>query len=138
LLVGSSVAPGYNACMKNAVVAAVLVLALAAGAQRPTPGPPRADACAVPNQPVAITRCQPASIYVADFDRAAIERILNRHFDGFTILPARGCWHKLCENSVVIQIAGATEPQLRKAAEELRSAGKQESVLLIVPPQPRR
>lgn len=93
----------------------------AAAAQRPTPVPPPAGA--VPNQPVAITRCEPASIYVADFDRAAIERILNRHFDGFTILPARGCWHKLCENSVVIQIASATEPQLRKAAEELRSAG---------------
>ena len=90
LLFGSGVAPGYNACMKNAVAAAVLVLALAAGAQRPTPVPPRADTCAVPNQPVAITRCESASIYVADFDRAAIERILNRHFDGFTILPARG------------------------------------------------
>jgi hypothetical protein len=138
LLFGSSLAPGYNACMKNAVVAAVLVLALAACAQRPTPVPPPADICAVPNQPVAITRCEPASIYVADFDRTAIERILNRHFDGFTILPARGCWHKLCENSVVIQIAGATEPQLRIAAEELRSAGKQESVLVVVPPVPRR
>jgi hypothetical protein len=127
----------YNARMKNAVVAAVLVLAMAAGAQRPAPASARTGACAVPNQPVAITRCEPASIYVADFDRSAIERILNRHFDGFTILPARGCWHKLCENSVVIQIAGATEPQLRKAAEELRSAGKQESVLVVVPPPPR-
>lgn len=138
MLFGSSAASGYNAGMKNAVVAAVLVLALATAAQQSAPVPPRAGTCAVPNQAVAITRCEPASIYVADFDRTAIERILNRHFEGFTILPARGCWHKLCENSVVIQIAGATEPQLRKAAEELRSAGKQESVLVVVPPRPRR
>jgi hypothetical protein len=124
--------------MKIAVLTAVLVLALHAGTQLATPAVPPANTCAVSNKPVAITRCEPASIYVADFDRAAIEQILNRHFDGFTILPARGCWHKVCENSVVIQIAGATEAQVRKAAEELRSAGKQESVLVVVPPLPRR
>jgi hypothetical protein len=117
--------------MKPALFAAVLAIALHAAAQprKAKPG----DACAIPNQPVALTHCEAASIYVADFDRATIEQILSKHFDGFTILPARGCWHKVCENSVVIQIAGASEPELRQAAEELRVAGKQESVLLVVP-----
>lgn len=124
--------------MKTAILAAVLAITLHAAAQ-----PQKAksgDACAIPDQSVAVTHCEAASIYVADFDRAAIEQILSRHFDGFTILPARGCWHKVCENSVVIQIAGATEPELRRAAEELRIAGKQESVLVVVPSRlaPRR
>jgi len=96
---------------------------------------PPAGTCAVSNEPVAITRCEPASIYIADFDRATIEQILNRHFDGFTILPARGCWHRVCENSVVIQVAGTTERKIRKAAEELRVAGKQESVLVVLQPR---
>ncbi len=119
------------------VLAAVLIglsLPTASAAQQkrtPTAG------CAIPDQPVAVTRCEPASIYVADFDRAAIESILSKHFDGFTILPARGCWHKVCENSLVIQIAGAPEAEVRKAAEELRVAGKQQSVLVVIPPQRR-
>ena len=119
--------------MKSAIFAAILICPIFAAAQaHPTR---TVDSCAVPDQPVAITRCEPASIYVADFDRAAIEQILSRHFDGFTILPARGCWHKVCESSVVIQIAGATERAVRQAAEELRVAGKQESVLVVVPPR---
>jgi hypothetical protein len=124
--------------MKNVVLAAVLVATVVAGAQRSRPAAAAPQTCAVPNEPIAVTHCAPASIYVADFDRAAIEQILSRHFDGFTILPARGCWHTLCESSLVIQIAGVTEPQLRKAAEELRVAGKQESVLVVVPPPPGR
>ncbi len=114
--------------MKIVVSAALLLLALPALAQNPKPA-----TCSVPDQPVAIVRCEPASIYVADFDRTAIEEILNRHFDGFTILPARGCWHNVCENSLVIQIAGAPEAEVRKAAEELRAAGKQEQVLVVLP-----
>jgi len=123
--------------MKSALFAAVLALALPGVAQK---AKQPADACAISNQPVAVTHCEAASIYVADFDRAVIEQILSKHFDGFTILPARGCWHKVCENSVVIQVAGAAEPDLRRAAEELRVAGKQESVLVVVPPRqvPRR
>ena len=111
--------------MRSILVATVLFLCATATAQTST--------CAVPDAPVAVTRCEPASIYVADYDRAAIEAILNRHFDGFTILPARGCWHKLCENSIVIQIAGASEKHVRQAAEELRVAGKQQSVLVVIP-----
>ncbi len=117
--------------MKSLVLATALLLCATAFAQQNKPARP--STCAVPDAPVAITHCEPASIYVADYDRAAIEQVLNRHFDGFTILPARGCWHKLCENSIVIQIAGAPEKEVRQAAEELRVAGKQQSVLVIIP-----
>jgi hypothetical protein len=114
--------------MKITIAAAFVVLALTARAQHA-----KSSGCGVTDQPVAITHCDLASIYVADYDRTSIEQIVSRHFDGFTILPARGCWHKVCEGSVVIQIAGATEPELRKTAEELRIAGKQEQVLLVLP-----
>ena len=117
--------------MKLAIFAAIVTLTSPAFAQKPS----STVLCAVPDQPVAVVRCEPASIYVADFDRTAIEEILSRHFDGFTILPARGCWHKVCENSLVIQIAGAREAEVRKAAEELRVAGKQQSVLVVLPPR---
>jgi len=117
--------------MKLLLIATALVLCASSFAQQKKTE--RTSTCAVPDAPVAVTRCEPASIYVADYDRGAIEEILNRHFDGFTILPARGCWHKLCENSIVIQIAGASEKQVRQAAEELRIAGKQESVLVVIP-----
>jgi hypothetical protein len=118
--------------MKRILLAATaLLLCAMAVAQQNQPA--RTSTCAIPDAPVAITRCGPASIYVADYDRTVIEEVLNRHFDGFTILPARGCWHRLCENSIVIQIAGASEKQLRLAAEELRVAGKQESVLVVIP-----
>ncbi len=113
------------------LVATALFLCATTFAEQKKPAP--ASTCAVPDAPVAVTRCEPASIYVADYDREVIEGILNRHFDGFTILPARGCWHKLCENSIVIQVAGASEKQIRQAAEELRVAGKQESVLVVIP-----
>jgi len=122
------------ASMQLRIIAVVLLLAPAAVAQHGKQGKPP-GVCVVPNQPVAVTRCEAASIYVADFNRAVIEQILNRHFDGFTILPARGCWHRVCESSVVVQIAGATEKELRAAAEELRVAWKQESVLVVVPPR---
>lgn len=98
----------------------------------------KSNVCAIPDQPLAITRCEPARIYVADFDRQKIEEILSRYFDGFTILPARGCWHKTCENSLVIEIAGAKESDIRSAAEQLRVAGKQQQVLVVIAPVPRR
>ncbi len=85
-----------------------------------------------------MVRCEPATIYVADFGRTAIEEILSRHFDGFTIVPARGCWHNHCENSLVIYVAGASEAEVRKAAEELRLAGKQQQVIVVMPEVPRR
>jgi hypothetical protein len=116
------------------ILLAVLLLATFAAAQAPAAKP--SASCAVPDQPVAVTRCEPASIYVADFDRSAIERIVSKYFDGFTVLPARGCWHKVCENSLVIQVAGAAESDVRKAAEELRVAGKQQSVLVVIPARP--
>lgn len=92
----------------------------------------------MPDRPVAVVRCAPATIYVADFDRSAVEAILSRHFDGFTILPARGCWHKTCENSLVIQVAGASEAEVRNAAEDLRIAGKQRQVIVVIPEVSRR
>ena len=117
--------------MKIAILAAALALVLPASAQ--TRRLASTSTCAVPDQPVAVTHCEAASIYVADFDRSAIEQILGKRFDGFTILPARGCWHKVCESSLVIQIAGARDAELRQAAEELRVAGKQQSVLVVIP-----
>lgn len=113
--------------MKCLILAAVLACGLYGQAQQST--------CALPDAPVAVTRCEPFSIYVADFGRQQIESILNRHFDGFTILEARGCWKKICEKSLLIQVAGASETAVRQAAEELRVAGKQQSVLVVAPLQ---
>lgn len=89
--------------------------------------------CALSNAPVSITRCEPFIIYVSDFGRDRIEHILSKHFDGFTVVPAHGCWKGSCENSFVIEIAGAREAKVRAAAEELRVAGKQESVIVVAP-----
>lgn len=91
------------------------------------------DPCRIAVAPVSITRCEPATIYTADVNRAGIEDILKRHFDGFTMVPARGCWHGSCEGSLVIQIAGASVAELRRAAEEIRVANKQQSVLVVAP-----
>ena len=88
--------------------------------------------------PISRSPSLAASIYVADFDHQKIEDILSRYFDGFTILAARGCWHKTCENSLVIEIAGAKESDIRSAAEQLRVAGKQQQVLVVIAPVPRR
>ena len=116
----------YNVRMKIVVLAASLVLSAQLVAQT-------RETCALSNAPVSVTRCEPFMIYVADFGRDRIERILNKYFDGFTVLSAHGCWKGSCEDSFVIEIAGAKEAKVRAAAEELRVSGKQQSVIVVAP-----
>lgn len=93
------------------------------------------NACALSDAPVAVTRCEPFLIYVADFGRSRIERILSRHFDGFTVVAAHGCWKGTCEKSLVVEIAGTSADKVRAAAEDLRVAGKQQQVIVVAPRQ---
>ena len=118
----------YNGAMKNVFLAAFLVFSTQVVAQS-------GKACGLSNTPVAVTRCEPFTLYVADFGRDRIEHILGKYFDGFTVLPGHGCWKGSCENALVIQIAGTTEAKVRAAAEELRVAGKQKSVIVVAPPE---
>ena len=65
-------------------------------------------------------------------DKIGIERIVGRHFDGFTILNARGYFRGESELSVTIEIVGtpADKAKVYALAEDIRRTNAQYSVLV--------
>lgn len=65
------------------------------------------------------------------FYREHIIEIVSRYFDGFTLIPCLGYWQGKPENTIIIEIiAENAMPQIRAIAKEIRTANKQQSVLI--------
>jgi len=69
-------------------------------------------------------------IFTEDINRSKITRILDCHFNSYTIIPAMGVWLGTTESSLVIEIHGASYEAARQTSEEIKTANQQQAVLL--------
>ena len=58
--------------------------------------------------------------------------ILEKYYDGYTVLNAKGYWKGVPEKSIVIEIVthGNEDTNIRNLAVDIRNANKQECVLV--------
>jgi len=78
-------------------------------------------------------------IYIEDYDRPTIVRLVLRYFHAFTILEGVGYFQERQESSVVIEIDSTGQDynaraRIHSLIKELKSEGNQEEVLLQVMP----
>ncbi len=76
-------------------------------------------------------------ISTEDVNRPEVERIVSKHFDGFTILPAAGYWKGGKERSLIIEISVpdsnnhiTSRSRVYLVATEIKSANHQQSVMI--------
>jgi hypothetical protein len=71
-------------------------------------------------------------IFTENKNLETVEKIVSRHFTGFTILKADGYWKLIKEGSLIIEV---TDPKIKreavnKLAAEIKEANTQEAVLV--------
>ena len=69
-------------------------------------------------------------ICTEDVNREAIQRILDAHVDGYGLFAGIGCWKGQHEDSLSIDLIGATRETVLAIAEAIKATNKQESVLV--------
>ena len=70
-------------------------------------------------------------ILTEDINRETVYSILDSHVDGYTVTPAIGSWKGQRENSLAIDLVGYTAKTTHVIAEEIKTANRQESVLIL-------
>lgn len=73
-------------------------------------------------------------IYTEDTNRDVILGILDSRFPAYTLLGAEGAWKGQRERSLVIEIANADRAQVTAAAQEIKTANKQQAVMVTYEP----
>lgn len=75
-------------------------------------------------------------IYTEDINRQTITDALDTHFSAYTLIPARGVWQGIPEESLVVEILGTAETaaQVRAVAVAIRGYNKQDAVLVTRSP----
>lgn len=73
-------------------------------------------------------------LYTEDVNRPEIESILDHDFPGYTLIPAQGRWKGVSEPSLVVELATASQADAIHAAEEIKAANHQESVMVADDP----
>lgn len=71
-------------------------------------------------------------IFTENKNHAQVERIISKHFDGFTIVKADGYWKLIKEGSLVIEIVTpkTNKNKVTKLAKEIKEYNTQEAVLV--------
>ncbi|MDQ1407525.1 MAG: hypothetical protein QOG55_3154 [Acidobacteriaceae bacterium] len=70
-------------------------------------------------------------VYTQDKRRATIVRVISKQFDNFTLQPTTGYYRGKAEKSIVLEIVGAKESQVKWLAARIREINRQASVLVI-------
>ena len=70
-------------------------------------------------------------IYTEDKRRATIVRVISKQFESFTLQPTTGYYSGKPEKSIVLEIVGAKESQVKWLAARIREINRQASVLVI-------
>ena len=70
-------------------------------------------------------------IYTEDKRRATIVRVISKQFESFTLQPTTGYYRGKPEKSIVLEIVGAKESQVKWLAARIREINRQASVLVI-------
>jgi hypothetical protein len=69
-------------------------------------------------------------LYTEDKNREGIIRVLDSHFEGYTVIPTLGRWRGVNEQSLCIELIGADTARVLVAAEQIKVMNSQESVLV--------
>lgn len=69
-------------------------------------------------------------IYTEDVNRNGVEAILDGAFKGYTIIRGEGRWRGKKENSIVIEIDGATRNRVLAVVKKIKATNNQEAVLV--------
>jgi hypothetical protein len=70
-------------------------------------------------------------VYTEDKRRATIVRVISKQFDNFTLQPTTGYYRGKPEKSIVLEIVGAKESEVKWLAARIREINRQASVLVI-------
>ena len=70
-------------------------------------------------------------MYTEDKRRATMVRAISKQFDNFTLQPTTGYYRGKPEKSIVLEIVGAKESQVKWLAARIREINRQASVLVI-------
>ena len=70
-------------------------------------------------------------IYTEDFRRKTLVRALSKKFASFTLQPTTGYFAGKAEKSIVLEILGATDAEIKWLAERIRKINQQSSVLVL-------
>jgi hypothetical protein len=70
-------------------------------------------------------------IYTEDVHRAAMIRVISKRFENFTLQPTTGYYRGKPEKSIVLEIVGAAESEIKWLAARIREINRQASVLVI-------
>jgi hypothetical protein len=70
-------------------------------------------------------------IYTEDKRRATIVRVISKQIESFTLQPTTGYYRGKPEKSIVLEIVGAKESQVKWLAARIREINRQASVLVI-------
>ncbi len=71
------------------------------------------------------------SIYTEDIRRKSIIRAVATFFENFTLQPTTGFYKGRAEPSIIIEIIGAKEGQIKSLAARIREINGQKSVLIL-------
>lgn len=80
------------------------------------------------------TRMRPQKIhriYTEDVRREAVIRAISKRFESFTLQPTTGYYSGKPEESIVLEIIGAAESEIKWLAAEIRKINQQSSVLVV-------
>jgi uncharacterized membrane-anchored protein YitT (DUF2179 family) len=70
-------------------------------------------------------------IFTENKNHAEIEKIINKYYDGYTLIKGEGFWRLQKENSLIIEIVTEdNESKVNAIAKEIKIANNQEAVLI--------
>jgi hypothetical protein len=70
-------------------------------------------------------------IYTEKKNKKAIVDLIAKQFDGFTLQPTLGYYRGKAEESIVIEIVGATAAKIKRLAGQIGRMNGQQSVLIL-------
>lgn len=70
-------------------------------------------------------------IYTEDVNRKAVVRAISKRFASFTLQPTMGFYSGNAEKSIVLEIVGAAESEIKWLASEIQRINQQSSVLVV-------
>jgi hypothetical protein len=70
-------------------------------------------------------------IYTEDFRRKTLVRAFSKKFASFTLQPTTGYYAGKAEKSIVLEIVGAGDAEVRWVADQIRKINQQSSVLVV-------
>lgn len=70
-------------------------------------------------------------IFTENVNQSTIEKIINKYFEGFTLVKAAGYWRLQKEHSLIIEVVtDDTDKLINDLATEIKAVNKQEAVLI--------